>query len=92
MDTPKHKIWFPAKSYGYGWGPPTCWQGWVVIAIFFLLTGIGAAVFLPGGLAGCFVVYTAGLSIGLTIVCRLKGEKPRWRWGKEKNGGRDGDN
>ncbi len=24
-------IWFPAKKYGYGWGMPVVWQGWVVL-------------------------------------------------------------
>ena len=22
--------WFPAKSYGFGWGLPITWQGWLV--------------------------------------------------------------
>jgi hypothetical protein len=26
---PGRKIWFPAKRYGWGWGLPCCWQGWV---------------------------------------------------------------
>lgn len=25
------KIWFPAKRYGWGWGLPVTWQGWVVL-------------------------------------------------------------
>ena len=24
-------IWFPAKTYGYGWGLPKVWQGWAVL-------------------------------------------------------------
>jgi hypothetical protein len=31
------EYWFPAKRYGWGWGPPRVWQGWVVLAIFFAL-------------------------------------------------------
>src|SRR6266702_3273794 len=27
------KYWFPAKRYGYGWGIPTTWQGWLVLAV-----------------------------------------------------------
>ena len=26
--------WFPAKSSGLGWGPPTKWQGWVFLAVW----------------------------------------------------------
>jgi hypothetical protein len=25
------KVWFPAKTYGYGWGLPCCRQGWLVV-------------------------------------------------------------
>jgi hypothetical protein len=28
---PPSPYWFPAKSYGWGWGPPTCWQRWAVL-------------------------------------------------------------
>jgi hypothetical protein len=28
------KYWFPAKRYGWGWGLPSCWQGWVVLCTF----------------------------------------------------------
>jgi hypothetical protein len=27
MSEPK-KFWFPAKGYGWDWGPPKTWQGW----------------------------------------------------------------
>jgi hypothetical protein len=30
-----NRYWFPAKRYGWGWGPPTMWQGWVVTALWF---------------------------------------------------------
>ncbi len=25
------KYWFPAKRYGWGWGIPNVWQGWLVL-------------------------------------------------------------
>ncbi len=28
------KYWFPAKRYGWGWGIPNTWQGWLVLAVF----------------------------------------------------------
>lgn len=33
-------IWFPAKKFGYGWGLPLKWQGWVA---FLGLLGLGLA-------------------------------------------------
>ncbi len=85
MTTPPNKIWFPSKSYGYGWGPPTCWQGWVVLLIYFTLLAGGAfLMFSEKKDAPIFILYAIGLSLILVFVCRLKGEKPAWRWGKPK--------
>ena len=39
------QYWFPAKRYGWGWGPPQSWQGWLVLAGFFVLLLIGAFLF-----------------------------------------------
>ncbi|HTS17465.1 MAG TPA: hypothetical protein VMP11_07825 [Verrucomicrobiae bacterium] len=25
------RVWFRAKRYGWGWGLPCAWQGWVVL-------------------------------------------------------------
>lgn len=33
-------IWFPAKKFGYGWGVPKTWQGWVALVG---CLGIGSA-------------------------------------------------
>jgi hypothetical protein len=30
------KYWFPAKRYGWGWGPPVTWQGWAVLVVWLL--------------------------------------------------------
>ena len=82
MNDSKPKIWFPAKTYGWGWGPPVCWQGWVVVVIYMALLAGGACWLMPRKPA--FVAYTIGLSLALTFVCWLKGEKPAWRWGRKE--------
>jgi hypothetical protein len=33
MDTNEKTVWFIAKRYGWGWGLPCAWQGWVVFAV-----------------------------------------------------------
>lgn len=76
------KIWFPAKKYGYGWGPPNCWQGWVVIAVFFVLMVCGAFL-MPKHPIVFFVHTLVSVSVLITI-CYLKGEKPGWRWGDKE--------
>lgn len=30
-------IWFPAKMFGWGWGFPVKWQGWVVFGLYLIL-------------------------------------------------------
>jgi hypothetical protein len=80
MEPNESKIWFPAKKYGWGWGPPNCWQGWAILAVWTALLCGGAVLLKPH--TGQFVLCTAILSIALFIVCLYKGEKPRWRWGK----------
>ncbi|WP_338691519.1 hypothetical protein V5279_34650 [Bradyrhizobium sp. 26S5] len=71
--------WFPAKRYGWGWGPPVSWQGWAVVAGFVILIAVGAAMIIPHSHTG-FIAYVLGLSVLLTGVCWWKGEPPRWRW------------
>ncbi len=78
--TPR-QIWFPAKRYGWGWGPPVCWQGWLVTAAY-VAAMAGGAVWLGGPKrAPIFVAYALTLSFLLVGVCWWKGETPRWSWG-----------
>jgi hypothetical protein len=78
-ETPRY--WFPAKRYGWGWGPPRTWQGWAVLTVFFGLTLAGAVLLLPAYGPAVFVAWCAGLCLLLMLVCWIKGEPPRWRWG-----------
>jgi hypothetical protein len=79
---PDRKFWFPAKHYGWGWGLPVSWQGWLVLAIFLGLLLGGAPIFVPKRPEAYFL-YVFVLSVLLTAVAWLKGEPPRWRWGKD---------
>ena len=76
--------WFPAKRYGWGWGPPAAWQGWVVLAAFIVLLVADAIVFPPGVALKSYLAVATVLSGLLIAVCWLKGEPPRWRWGNDK--------
>lgn len=82
VKTTEKQIWFPAKKYGWGWGPPCAWQGWMVMVIFVVSLVIAGVLLLPGGHFGLWIASIVLLVTGLMIVCFLKGEKPRWRWGK----------
>lgn len=79
----KSPYWFPAKRYGWGWGMPTVWQGWVVMVVFLVLLLAGGVRLLPAYGPMIYVGYVLLLSALLFVVCWLKGEPPRWRWGKD---------
>lgn len=83
MPTDSHDYWFPAKRYGWGWGLPSRWQGWAVIAIYAVLLAVGVVVLRPHAAPVSFVLYALGLSLLLVLVCWWKGEPPRWRWGRD---------
>lgn len=81
MKPSDNRYWFPARKYGWGWGLPRRWQGWVVLAVYLALLGAGMVIFkLPAEML-MFIVYVLFLSAMLIAICRVKGEKPRWRWG-----------
>lgn len=75
------KYWFPAKRYGWGWGAPSSWQGWVVLIGFVALVALGAVVFPPDKQRGLYLGFVGACSVLLFLVCWLTGEPPRWRWG-----------
>jgi len=77
------EYWFPAKRYGWGWGLPTAWQGWLVFVGYILLLVVGAFLFSPREALAAYLIYVAVLSAALIGVCWLKGEPPRWRWGAD---------
>lgn len=73
--------WFPAKTYGWGWGLPTVWQGWAVLAVAAMLFVIGIVVIDSNAQPLLFIAYISGVAIALVAVCMAKGEPPSWRWG-----------
>ncbi len=80
---PTSRYWFPAKRYGWGWGLPSAWQGWLVLGMFFALIAT-AGVFIPAREHSFVFIATALLLSGVLVaICAVKGEPPRWRWGKE---------
>jgi hypothetical protein len=82
MQANENKVWFPAKRYGWGWGLPCSWQGWVVLMAYPVLV-TGGLLLIGMQHPGFVIAYFAALSIAMFIICLIKGEKPRWRWGKD---------
>lgn len=83
------KPWFRSKRYGWGWGLPLTWQGWIVFTIYlfivmYLVYGLnGRSYFLlntPMHILLPFFIAT----IIFIIIASITGEKPQWRWGGKK--------
>jgi hypothetical protein len=81
MNGAPSQYWFPAKLYGWGWGLPTAWQGWVVLVTWFIVLAVMAPIVAWDSLA-LFFVFIAAMVAALFSICWAKGEPPRWRWGK----------
>jgi hypothetical protein len=79
------KIWFKAKTYGWGWCPCT-WEGWAIIVGYLIIFAILATIFetnierfwLP------YLISVFLLTALLIYISYKKGEKPGWRWGNKK--------
>lgn len=72
--------WFNKKRYGYGWGIPNSWQGWVTLLIYIALTMVTTAI-LPPNTGLLFVgFYTLVLII---VVVKTSG-KPSWNWDEKE--------
>ena len=83
MSLPKDEAWFPAKRYGWGWGLPTRWQGWVTLSSY--LGVLAGSSYLLDVQSPLFLSVVASSSLVFTSLCYLKGEKPSWSWGARRS-------
>jgi hypothetical protein len=73
--------WFPAKRYGWGWGFPCSWQGWVVFILFIAVVSILSFFIDPNENFFLFYAAIIGAAGAFIAVCYAKGEPPKLRWG-----------
>jgi hypothetical protein len=81
------KLWFKAKTYGWGW-TPCAWQGWFVLAGFIILDVLNffrldAYSHSVSDTVRPFILESFILTAILLWICYRTGEKPHWRWGKD---------
>ena len=77
-------IWFPAKRYGWGWGPPVKWQGWAALFVYIAVITIAVLKFPPSHDLVAFLAVVLLATLAFILVCWWKGEPPKWRWGEKK--------
>lgn len=79
---PPRRYWFHAKRYGYGWGLPATWEGWVVLAGYVgAVFGVIPWLAPPDQGPGAFAAGVTVASLVVVALCWWKGEPPSWRWG-----------
>jgi hypothetical protein len=69
----KNHCWFRAKRYGWGWGLPCSWQGWVFFLIWLAVLVVTAVKLMPGRPL-VFTLALAGMTLILVLACHIKGE------------------
>jgi uncharacterized BrkB/YihY/UPF0761 family membrane protein len=78
----KPTFWFAVKRYGWGWGLPVRWQGWVVLVSYLALIFAGIYYLQPKRNVLGLLGYVWGLTAILVVIVAVKGERPvGWRWG-----------
>lgn len=81
MSAPAPRYWFRAKRYGWGWGLPCAWEGWLATAAYAALLVTAFLLIHPDQNPAPFVTVVMLLSLAMVGLCWWKGEPPRWRWG-----------
>lgn len=77
------RYWFRAKRYGWGWGAPASWQGWVFTLAWAAIT-VPTTLWLGNQNLGFAYAFMSIMVAVLLVVCFMKGEPPRWRWGEKR--------
>ena len=75
------EIWFRAKRYGWGWGFPVHWKGWVFFIGWMVGLFYGAVALASRGEMARLWIFNLAMIALLIGVCWTKGDRPRWRWG-----------
>lgn len=71
------KYWFRRKRYGYGWGFPSNWRGWLCYGLYIGLIFAFTFIFPPDKNFAAFICATSGLGAILIVLFWTKGEPAR---------------
>jgi asparagine N-glycosylation enzyme membrane subunit Stt3 len=81
MNDSNPRYWFPAKRYGWGWGLPCTWQGWLVLIVYLLAMVVVMPLIARHAGRNAAVAFAVGMTALLLYVAYKKGEPPGWHWG-----------
>lgn len=74
--------WFAPKRYGYGAGPPISWQGWALMAGYFVVVA-GLVVALRNRPAALIAALLPPTFAFIVITAKTTRGGWRWRWGEK---------
>jgi hypothetical protein len=80
MNANNPRYWFRAKRYGWGWGLPITWQGWVFFISWLFTFIFSVRHLIPRG-SSLHWIFVAAMIVLLISICYWKGKPPKWRWG-----------
>lgn len=86
MSDPDDHAWFAPKRFGYGAGMPIAWQGWALVAGYFVILGAGVLMIewdRQAGMVGAIALFVPATIALLTIAALKTRGGWRWRWGKD---------
>ena len=82
MNNPSKEYWFRRKRYGWGWGLPNVWQGWVVLATYVVALALIGWKFPPQTHTTAFFGLVFLATALFAAIAWRKGEPPGgWHWG-----------
>ncbi len=80
MTTPQKETWFPAKKNGWGWGKPHAWQGWMVLAVYFIAVAIISFFYDSKVELLQWSIWVGSITVLLLVIYIVKGDSPSWKW------------
>lgn len=90
MTKEEKDYWFKAKRYGWGWGLPRTWQGWVSFGVSIAIWLWALIFIIPADEKGIspsrgvlFAIIMVLDVAGLVYVSLKYGEPPSWNWDKK---------
>lgn len=78
------RYWFKAKRYGWGWGLPATWEGWLVFGAYVAVAVLGGIWADGTRHEGAFLGVLVLLTAIFVLICLRTGEPPKWRWGDRR--------
>jgi hypothetical protein len=69
----ENRYWFRAKRYGWGWGLPCSWQGWVFFVAWLAVLTLATARLIPRR-PFVFTLALTAMTALLVMICYIKGE------------------